>query len=162
MAPEFVTIGVYGADEDSFFRTLLDAGVDTFCDIRRRRGLRGSTYAFANARRLQARLADLGIRYCHRLDLAPTQELRAAQNEADRQNKAAKRKRTELGEVFITGYRRQTLADFDSTQFVTDLGPEARVVALFCVERAATACHRSLLAARLEQDLGVSVTHLRP
>jgi len=28
-----MTIGVYGADEDSFFGALTNAGVDTFCDV---------------------------------------------------------------------------------------------------------------------------------
>jgi hypothetical protein len=31
MKPTIVTIGVYGFDEQSFFQTLLDAKVDTFC-----------------------------------------------------------------------------------------------------------------------------------
>ncbi|MFN2179799.1 MAG: hypothetical protein ACK2UV_09955, partial [Candidatus Promineifilaceae bacterium] len=58
--PAIVTIGVYGFDETTFFQALKDAGVDTFCDIRRRRGVRGSRYAFANSKRLQKRLAELG------------------------------------------------------------------------------------------------------
>ncbi|HEX9735328.1 MAG TPA: DUF488 family protein [Thermoanaerobaculia bacterium] len=67
-----VTIGVYGFDEEGFFLALTNAGVDTFCDVRRRRGLRGSTYAFANSRRLQDRLATVGIRYVHVKELAPS------------------------------------------------------------------------------------------
>ena len=50
--PDFVTIGVYGFDESSFFQTLQNAGVDTFCDLRARRGVRGAAYAFANGERL--------------------------------------------------------------------------------------------------------------
>ena len=46
MNPKIVTIGVYGFDETGFFRALQDAEVDTFCDIRDRRGVRGATYAF--------------------------------------------------------------------------------------------------------------------
>jgi len=44
----FVTIGVYGFDSDSFFQALLDAHVQIFCDLRLRRAVSGSTYAFAN------------------------------------------------------------------------------------------------------------------
>ena len=58
---KLITIGVYGFDEESFFQALLAAGVDVFCDIRQRRGVRGATYAFANSQRLQRRLAELGI-----------------------------------------------------------------------------------------------------
>ncbi|HRI57448.1 MAG TPA: hypothetical protein PK170_10170, partial [Anaerolineae bacterium] len=52
-------------------------------------------------------------------------------------------------------------AGFDSRQFIADLGPETQVVALFCVEREPAACHRSLLATRLQRDLGLSVEHLK-
>lgn len=82
--PKIVTIGVYGFDETGFFEALRSAGVDVFCDIRARRGVRGSTYAFANSVRLQARLAEMGVRYLHRKDLAPTQAVRDRQAEADR------------------------------------------------------------------------------
>ena len=77
-----VTIGVYGFTEAAFFQALLDAGVDSFCDVRARRGVRGSRYAFSNSRRLQARLADLGIEYHHFPNLAPTAEIREIQKTA--------------------------------------------------------------------------------
>ena len=84
MKPKIVTIGVYGFDESSFFEALREADVDTFCDIRARRGLRGATYAFANSQRLQERLAELGIRYIHRKDLAPTRAARDRQAQTDK------------------------------------------------------------------------------
>jgi uncharacterized protein (DUF488 family) len=159
--PKIITIGVYGSSESGFFAALRDAGVDTFCDIRARRGVRGSEYAFVNSQRLQAKLAELGIRYLHCKELAPSEALRKRQYAADKADRIAKRKRTELSELFIAGYREEH-RDFDSRKFIEQLGPEARVVALFCVERAAAACHRSLLAARLQQDLGLEVVHLTP
>ena len=159
---KFVTIGVYGFTADAFFETLQRAGVDTFCDIRWRRGVRGREYAFANSGRLQKRLAELGLRYLHFRELAPTPALRQRQAAADKAEGTTKRKRAALGEFFITAYREERLAGFDSRKFVEELGPSARVVALFCVEREPAACHRSLLAARLHEDLGVEVVHLRP
>jgi uncharacterized protein (DUF488 family) len=157
-----VTIGVYGANESAFFGALQEAGVDMFCDIRWRRGMRGSEYVFVNSARLQKRLGDLGIRYLHMREVAPKPELRQAQDKADQAERTAKRKRTMLGEVFVEGYRRECLAEFDSRKFVERLGPEAKVVALFCVEREPAACHRLLLAQRLEQDLGIKVEHIIP
>ncbi len=157
----FVTIGAFGSSEEAFFDALKQAGVDTFCDIRWRRGVRGSEYAFVNSARLQRRLAELGIRYLHFQDLAPSPDLRRRQFEADKAAGIAKRKRTALGEEFIKGYRAERSA-FDSPKFLEQLGAEARTVALFCVEREPAACHRSLLAERLEQDLGVQVRHLMP
>lgn len=62
MKPAIMTIGVYGFDEQSFFQALQNARVDTLCDIRARRGVRGSDYAFANSERLQKRLTELNIR----------------------------------------------------------------------------------------------------
>jgi uncharacterized protein (DUF488 family) len=160
--PIIVTIGVYGYDEAGFFASLQRAGVDILVDIRRRRGVRGADYAFVNSQRLQARLAELGIRYLHRLDLAPGPETRSQQQAADKASKTAKRQRAVLDPAFAVAYRQERLAAFDSQQFLDGLGPEARVVALFCVEREPAACHRSLLAEHLARDLGIAVRHLLP
>ncbi len=162
MKPKIVTIGVYGFDENSFFDALCKAKVDTFCDIRSRRGVRGSTYAFVNSLRLQARLAELGIRYLYRKDLAPTQAVRDRQAAADKVTKTAKRKRTALGEEFITAYRTECLAGFDPHSLLDDLEEGAQVVALFCVEKAPEACHRSLVADKLMQVLNLEVEDILP
>jgi len=159
-----VTIGVYGFSEAAFFDALRTTGVDTFCDIRWRRGVRGAEYAFANRARLQARLAEFGIRYLHYRELAPPPELRRRQTEADKTEHTAKRKRLALSDAFIAAYRQELLSQLDSRRFVDGLGAEARVVALFCVEREPGACHRSLLAERLQNDLGavIELVHLTP
>ena len=161
MKPKIVTIGVYGFDEDSFFEALRKVKVDTFCDIRNRRGVRGSTYAFANNLRLQARLAELGIRYLYQ-DLAPTKAVRDRQAAADRTTKTTKRKRTALGEAFITAYRTECLAGFDPHSLLDDLGEDAQVVALFCVEKDPEACHRSLVADKLAKELKLEVEDILP
>lgn len=162
MHPKIITLGVYGATEAGFFTALCEAGVDTFCDIRARRGVRGSEYTFVNSQRLQTKLAELGIRYLHLKELAPGEALRERQYAADKADRVAKRKRTELSELFVKSYNEEHLRSFDSRKFLDQLGPDARVVALFCVERAPAACHRSLLAARLQRDLGLEVVHLTP
>jgi hypothetical protein len=115
-----------------------------------------------NSVRLQRRLAELGIRYLHCRDLAPSPSLRQRQASADEAEGTTKRRRRVLGEVFMTGYGEECLAGFDSRRFIERLGAGARVVALFCVEREPAACHRSLLAEKLRQDLGTEVEHLRP
>jgi uncharacterized protein (DUF488 family) len=159
---KLVTIGVYGFSEEAFFQALRAAGVDVFCDIRQRRGVRGATYAFANSQRLQRRLAELGIRYLYRQDLAPTKAVRARQEEVDQAQKVAKRQRTTLGEVFVLAYRSEILANFDLQSLLDEVGPDAQVLALFCVEREPAACHRSLVADQLRWDLGLEVEHIRP
>jgi uncharacterized protein (DUF488 family) len=159
---KLVTIGVYGFKEDAFFEALKQAGVDTFCDIRWRRGVRGSEYAFVNSARLQKRLGEMGMRYFHFRELAPRPELRARQTAADKVEGTTKRQRATLGDLFVAGYREENLAKFEAGKFIESLGQEARVVALFCVERHPAACHRSLLAERLQQEMQVEVVHLLP
>ena len=162
MTIKLVTIGVYGFDEEPFFQALQDANVDTFCDIRWRRGVRGARYAFANSQRLQDRLAELGIRYLHRRDLAPSPEVRRRQAEADKKNKIPRRQRKTLSESFVEAYREEVLSGFEPQNLLDDLPPDARVVALFCVEGEPAACHRSLLAQHLQDRLGLEVEHVVP
>lgn len=162
MTPKIVTIGVYGFDRDSFFQALLNARVDTFCDIRMRRGMRGSTYAFVNSTSLQRQLNELGIRYMHIKDLAPNQRIRDRQKQEDKRLGIAKRARTELGQTFIQDYEEECLSHFNSGEFLNRLGQDTRVIGLFCVERKPGACHRSLAAQRLAQDLGLQVEHILP
>ena len=162
MTPELVTIGVYGYDEAGFFQALQDHGVDLLVDIRRRRGVRGSAYAFANRQRLQARLAALGIAYVHRLDLAPSAETRGVQATADKASRTARRQRAALDPAFVQAYTEQCLDGLDSRQLIEELGQAGQVVALLCVEREPAACHRALLAERLHADLGIPVRHLLP
>ncbi len=155
--PKIITIGVYGYDEESFFSALQAANVDTFCDIRSRRGVRGATYAFANSVRLQSRLAALGIRYLHCKELAPTKAVRDKQAAADKADNVAKRERTTLGEAFIAAYHAECLAHFEPQSLLDKIEADAQVVALFCVEREPAACHRSLVAEKLAKELGLEV-----
>ena len=162
MKIKIITIGVYGFDEAGFFDALCKAEVDTFCDIRSRRGVRGATYAFANSVRLQTRLAELGIQYIHRKDLGPTQAVRDKQAAADKATKTAKRKRTVLGEAFIEAYHTECLAEFEPQSLLDELESDAKVVALFCVETAPEACHRSLVADKLAKTLNLEVADILP
>lgn len=57
------TIGVYDWTFDAWLDALRTAGVQLVVDVRQRRGVRGSVYAWANAQRLQAALAEAGISY---------------------------------------------------------------------------------------------------
>lgn len=159
---ELFTIGVYGTTPGRFFKALESARIDTFCDLRARRGVRGREYAFANANRLQDELAARGIAYRHFMSLAPSEAVRQAQWAADEEAHTPKRLRTKLAPAFAEGYRAEALDSLDPAWFLEQVGPDARRVVLFCVEREASACHRSLLADFLHDRLGVPVTHLLP
>lgn len=153
------TIGVYGKSSEAFFGALKEAGVDTFCDIRLRRGVRGSQYAFVNSKRLQAELAQRRIAYRYIPELAPTQRIRELQHEADSEAGITKRTREELGEVFKQQYNQEILDRFDSSSFHKSLRDACKIV-FFCVEGAPGACHRSLVASRLGSLWNVPVEHL--
>jgi uncharacterized protein (DUF488 family) len=160
MGGTIATIGVYEFDQASFLETLRDAGIDVVVDVRQRRGVRGSEYAWANARRLQAALAEAGVEYVHMKELAPTTAMREAQYREDARRGEGKRSRTVLAPVYRRLYTEQILDPADLTPLV-ELSAERRP-ALLCVERDAAACHRSLIAERIHQEEGASVRHLAP
>lgn len=157
---EFATIGVYGFDGPDFIRALQDAEVGLVLDVRQRRGVRGSQYAWANAKRLQAALAEAGIGYSHLPELAPTTEMRQLQYEEDERKGEGKRSRTELAPEYVQRYTEEVLDQVDLEPIVRFVGDNR--AALLCVERDPEACHRSLVAARLERDFGLRVAHLTP
>jgi uncharacterized protein (DUF488 family) len=156
-----VTIGVYGWTLERWLDALRGADVRLVLDVRQRRGVRGSEYAWANAQRLQAALAAAGIDYDHRKELAPTTELRQLQYLEDDRLGVGKRSRSELAPAFREGYLREILDRVDLDALAADL-PTGHASALLCVERDPEACHRSLVAERLAARHGVEVVHIRP
>jgi FdhD protein len=122
--------------------------------------VRGPQYAWANAKRLEAALAEAGIGYTHLREFAPTTEMRQLQYREDARLGEGKRSRTRLSEAYAEAYAREILdpADLLPLEELMRKG----LPALLCVERDAVACHRSLIAARLESDAGIEVEHLAP
>jgi len=157
-----LSIGVYGFSEESFFDALRTAEVDCFCDVRARRGLRGSEYSFANSKRLQTRLESLGIAYVHMKSLAPSAAVRNAQHEEDARHGVAKRSRSELGSAFKDQYIKETLLELDASELLDASLSGARRPVFFCVEKEPEACHRSLLTDELAKQTGLPVEHIVP
>ena len=157
---EFFTIGVYNSTEQEYFNKLKENHIDTFCDIRQRRGVRGAKYAFVNSNRLQEKLNDLEIKYRHIIELAPTSEIRELQKEADAKQGELKRDRNKLGKIFTIAYKERILSNFDFDNFIDKLNEVgANKIVLFCVEEKPEACHRSIVTDKLEK-LGYKITHL--
>jgi uncharacterized protein (DUF488 family) len=155
------TIGVYGWTLERFLAALREADVGLVVDVRQRRGVRGSEYAWANARRLEAALADAGVGYSHHKQLAPTTELRQLQYREDDNLGVGKRSRVELAPEYRARYLGEILDRVDLASLIGTL-PVDSAAALLCVERDPQACHRSLVAERLAEEGGVSVVHLLP
>jgi uncharacterized protein (DUF488 family) len=158
--PTLRTIGVYGFDRETFMGALSDAGVELLLDVRQRRGVRGSEYAWANAQRLQAALAEVGIRYTHVKELAPTTEMRELQYREDERKGEGKRSRSLLAPAYIERFTEEVLDQVGLAPIVRFVGNSR--AALLCVERDPEACHRSLVAERLRDEFGFEVEHLRP
>ncbi len=157
---EFFTIGVFNTGEREFFNKLAENDIDTFCDIRQRRGVRGQRYAFVNSRRLQDRLKEMGIDYLYIRALAPTPDIRELQKAADRQNREQNTVRQTLNRAFKNAYRKQILKHFDVKPFIQTLENRgAGRVVFFCVEERPEACHRSLVADELVKN-GFNIKHL--
>jgi uncharacterized protein (DUF488 family) len=155
------TIGVYGFTARTFLERLREAGVGLLVDVRQRRGVRGSEYAWANSARLQAALAEADIEYRHRKELAPTSELRQLQYREDERQGVGKRSRVRLAREYRERYIAEILDRADLDAIVAEL-PTDRATALMCVERDPEACHRSLIVERLAAQHGVEELHLRP
>jgi uncharacterized protein (DUF488 family) len=156
-----VTIGVYGLDAETFFQRLEQSDIDLFLDLRRRRGVRGSEYTFANAQRLIAKLERRGIAHRHILDLAPSNATRTVQYEVDAAKHIARRARTTLNAGCRADYTTSVLDVFDWNALLDDLNAYRNPV-LFCVERLPEACHRHLVAERLTALSGVPRSDIVP
>jgi uncharacterized protein (DUF488 family) len=136
------------------------AGCDEVLDVRARRGVRGSEYAFANRRRLEAILAQAGIGYRHLPELAPSAEIRAAQVATDKKDLTRKRDRAALSSDFVERYETEVGGPTDWVALAD--GITSRAPALLCVERTARACHRSIAADRIAATVGAPLEHLEP
>jgi uncharacterized protein (DUF488 family) len=156
-----VTIGVYDWTQEEFLGALRRADVRLLIDVRQRRGVRGSQYAWANSKRLQAALATAGIAYEHLRELAPTTELRHLQYEEDARQGVGKRSRELLAPQYVERFTRERLDQVDLAPIVESM-PEDAATALLCVERDPEACHRSLVAERISTRFGLPLRHLLP
>jgi uncharacterized protein (DUF488 family) len=155
------TIGVYGFAAQPFLVTLRRARVVLVLDVRQRRGVRGSQYAWANSLRLQAALRENGIGYRHLRELAPTTELRQLQYREDAKLGIGKRNRNALAPEYVRRYNTEILDPVDLEALARSLPTTGRT-ALMCVERDPDACHRSLIASRLARHVRGKVLSLLP
>lgn len=155
------TIGVYGSNEEEFYKKLTANNIDLFCDIRQRRGVRGSKYAFVNSNYLQRQLAELNIGYLYKKELAPTRLIREMQWEEDKMEHQTKKTRETLGHAFCCGYEELILNVANLDELMTTFKERgAKNIVFFCIEEKPEACHRSLVAKRLSEKYNLKVINL--
>lgn len=155
------TIGVYNSTKESYFKKLIDNKIELFCDIRQRRGVRGSQYKYVNSKYLQDKLSKLNIDYLYIKELAPTNDIRQKQKDADKINGETKKQRTILGQIFSREYKNQILDNYDFNPFISKLKESGVTnIVFFCVEEHAEACHRSLVAKKIAEQLHAKIINL--
>lgn len=161
MKPEFFTIGVFNSTAEEFFEKLIANDIDTFCDIRQRRGVRGAKYSFVNSKRLQQRLKELNIFYEYVPGLAPPPGIRELQKEKDLEDKITNKQRLKLAKAFVNEYESRILQPFNFEELLDhfEKNNSTRVV-FFCVEEHPEACHRSLVTQFLNEHFKYRITHL--
>jgi uncharacterized protein (DUF488 family) len=157
---EFFTLGIYNSDEEKFFGKLTANGIDVFCDIRQRRGVRGAKYAFVNSKKLQASLNHMGIYYMHVAELAPPADIRWIQKQANLKEKKLKREQVNLVKEFVFAYKNRILKHFDFPRFLNELEKSgSEKIVFFCVEEHPEGCHRLLVTNEIHLS-GYKITHL--
>lgn len=155
------TIGVYNSTEESFFNKLIKNKIDLFCDIRQRRGVRGSLYKYVNSNYLQMKLQALDISYKYIKELAPTNEIRQRQKDADKLMNVTKKNRDVLGDVFCYEYKSQILNKFNIGELMKEIEDMGyKKIVFFCVEQTASACHRSLVASKISKMYNLEIIDL--
>jgi uncharacterized protein (DUF488 family) len=159
--PRLATIGVYGFTAGTFIRALREADARLVLDVRQRRGVRGSEYAWANSARLQAALVAEHIGYRHLRELAPTTELRRLQYREDARLGVGKRSRAGLAPEYRERYVSEILDCVDLAVIIDALPADGASV-LLCVERDPEACHRSIIAQRIADRHGLIATDILP
>jgi hypothetical protein len=65
-----------------------------------------------------------------------------------------------ISQVYAQRYTEEILDPVDLDPIIRFIGRST--AALFCVERDAAACHRSLIAARIARETGARIENLRP
>ena len=155
------TIGDVRLDVGRFLRALRAADVRVLIDVRQRRGVRGSEYAWANSARCRRPWVRPASNTAITRSWRRPPSCGKLQYREDAKSGAGKRSRTELAPEYRDRYTSEILSQVDLAAFVASL-PSDGTTALLCVERDPEACHRSLIAERLAAKHGLSVTHLRP
>ncbi len=137
------TIGYEGRSFDTFRSTLVDNDIGRLVDVRQMPRSRKPGFSKGSLSRL---LSESGIEYIH---LEPLGSPRAARE-----------KLNETGDLssFLDTYKKHLVSVSAGINILVRLADEMPT-AIMCLERDASKCHRSVIAARL-RELGFEVNNL--
>ena len=142
------TIGYEGAAQASVFEELEKAGVNMLVDVRAVTSSRRPGFSKSH---LLAGLPAHGVDYLHLRGLGTPKEGRLAARSGD----AAGLKR-------IFGAHMKTPEARHDYEALLGLLRAGRKVCLMCYEHDPATCHRTIIAERVHQELGLDIRHLAP
>ncbi len=135
------TIGYQGLSQEDFFNRLISNGVEVVIDIR---AIPHSRKKGFSKKGLASRSAELGLRYEHMGSLGTPEDIR---NEYKLNGDF-----DEFAALYLS-----KLVEEDSTLSVLSNQIEGSVCCLLCYEKAASECHRSLVATEIAKRVAVPI-----
>jgi uncharacterized protein (DUF488 family) len=148
MTREIATIGFGKKGAQRFVELLLDAGVETVIDTRRRPDSPLSGYARQRDLPFLLRQA-AGIEYEHRPELAPPDEL------LDRYRADSD------WDAYVRDFESSVLATIGAQSTMAELSTRNDRIALLCSEPTPDRCHRRLVAERMRaMNPNLEIVHL--
>ncbi len=145
---KLATIGYEGAPQEAVFAALKEAGVDLLVDVR---AVTSSRRPGFSKRHLASGLPEQGVGYLHLRGLGTPKEGRLAARSGD----LAALKR-------IFGKHMKTPEARHDYEALLGLLHGGKKICLMCYEHDPAECHRTIIAERVQEELGLSVEHLVP
>lgn len=145
---KLATIGYEGAPQDAVFAALQEAGVDLLIDVRAVTSSRRPGFSKSH---LIAGLPERGIDYLHLKGLGTPREGRLAARSGDLKG---------LGRIF--GAHMRTPEARHDYEELLGLLRGGKKICLMCYEHDPAKCHRTIIAERVRQELGVAIENLAP
>ena len=145
---KLATIGYEGASQKAVFDALRDAHVDVLADVRAVTSSRRPGFSKSH---LASALSELGVSYMHLRDLGTPKEGRLAVKSGDV---------PAMHRIFAKHMKTpEALHDYEA---LLGLVKSGRKVCLLCYEHDPGQCHRTIIAERVHDQLGVRIEHLTP
>lgn len=145
---KLATIGYEGAPQDAVFAALKKAKVGLLVDVRAVTSSRRPGFSKSH---LAAGLPKEGVEYLHLPGLGTPKEGR----------QAVKAGKPEQMHKIFARHMKTPEAKHDY-QALLALAKKGRKICLMCYEHDHAQCHRTIIAARVEDDLGIKIEHLVP
>jgi uncharacterized protein (DUF488 family) len=145
---KLATIGYEGAPQDAVFAALKEAGIDVLVDVRAVTSSRRPGFSKSH---LASGLPEQGVDYMHLRGLGTPKEGRLAVRSGDL---------AALERIFAKHMKTaEARHDYEA---LLGLMRGGKKICLLCYEHDPAGCHRTIIAERVHEELGLRVEHLVP